>query len=226
MNISSIQNGYFTGYGATTVARGATFTIATASMVAATESDETVPASQTIEEYKQDFMAKIQAISIHPSQAGARQSISIADGLWAKMQADPELEKQVLAQIESDLTAAFAVEPAFTTMRFDENGVYAGTAGGSAHMAHYEREAADAFWKRGSAPATGSSSKDDEAKARKAQRKERREKTEKLLDELAAQRRQAYQAAQEGRRDVSLGIADYVRGSSAIVRPSIIESLL
>lgn len=222
MNISLTQSSYFANYGISAARKAAaSFSETVQTIQAAPEAAAVVP--QSIDEYKQAFMAKIEAIAIHPSQTGARQSISIAEGLWTKMQADPELEQQVLSQIESDLSANFVVSPAFTTMRFDENGVYSGTAGGSAHMASYERESSDAFWRR--EPTSVREEKND-AQTRREERKERRKKMDELLDELAAQRRLTLRAAQDGRREVSLGIADYVRGPQSIVRPSVIESLL
>lgn len=180
----------------------------------------------TLDEYKSAFLEKIDSMTIHPSQAGARQSISIAEELFAKMRADPELEQRVLSEIEEGLGANFAVPPAFCTMRFDENGVYSGTAGGSAYMDAFEKEASDAFWRREPASASVVKSDKDTEKTRREEKREKAKMLEEYLYELAVQRRLDRQAMQTSYRDVVRGEADYVVGPTPVVKPSILESLL
>ena len=191
------------------------------------ESGEVVmeDAGLSLEEYRKAFLEKIDSMAIHPSQTGARQSISIAEELFAKMQSDPELEREVLSQIEEGLGANFAVPPAFCTMRFDENGVYSGTAGGSAHMGAFEEESADAFWRREPSSSTAGTDREAE-KMRREEKREKAKKLEKYLHELAVQRRLDRQAMQTDYRNVLEGEADYIEGPTPVVKPSILESLL
>ena len=228
MHISFSQSSSFMNYAQLARKAEALFPSLPTETPAIAENEEAAAvegATLTLAQYKQAFLEKIDAMPIHPSQAGAQQSISIAEALFAKMQADPELEQQVLDQIKADLGANFAVSPAFTTMRFDENGVYSGTAGGSAYMDRFEQESADAFWRRDPSQAEKKAEKRAEEQ-RKVEKKKKREALEKLLNDLALQRRQHAAAIEEGRLDVTKGIADYVRGPTPVMRPSLLESLL
>lgn len=164
------------------------------------ETEEAAAAAEqapTLEEFKREFMALIDAMPIHPSQAGARQSISIHDKAFEKMLEDPEFAEGILEQIRSDLAADYGIaSPAFCTMRFDENGVYSGSSGGSFHMDKFERESADAFWRR--EPVTGSTGYGKSTKeVEEESRREKREKLEELLDILAQKRRTQARNLQE-----------------------------
>lgn len=187
---------------------------------------ESVAAEQTLADYKSAFLARIDTIPIHSSQVGARQSISIPDALFEKMLADPELAGQVFSQIEADLTADFVVPPAFTTMRFDENGVYSGSAGGSAHMSAFERESADAIWRREPVSELEKNAKKRAEAAEKDEKEKKRKELAELLVTLAVQRRDNERAMHESRGEVAKGIADYVVGTGSVVRPSVLESFV
>lgn len=139
------------------------------------------PKEQTLEEFKKEFHAWISTVPIHPSQAGAAHSVSIHDKAFEKMMNDPEYKAEVEALIKREFSANFAAPPAFTTMRFDAEGVYTGTAGGSAYWGEYETESSGAFW-------TNSGGK-SEAEARADARREKRKKLDDLLDRLAEDRR-------------------------------------
>lgn len=153
-----------------------------AAFVQATSAAEE-PKDKTLEEFKKEFYAWIDTVPIHPSQAGAAHSVSIHDKAFEKMMNDPEYKAEVEALITREFGAAFAVTPAFTTMRFDAEGVYTGTAGGSAHWGSYNRESSDAFW-------TSSGSGKSEAQERAEARRTKRKKLDELMSELAADRRQ------------------------------------
>lgn len=145
---------------------------------AAAESAAAEQQPKTLEEFKKDFYEYINSIPLHPSQQNARHSISISDQAFQKMMDDPEYKAEVEYILEREMGANFAVPPAFTTMTWDANGEYSGTAGGSAHMDKFETLSSDAFWKR--EPGT------DEASKRADKRKE----IDKLLEELLARRQQ------------------------------------
>ena len=192
---------------------------ATVSSAAPAEAPQT-----SLEDYKREFYGKIDAMPIHPSQAGTRQSISIAPELFDKMRNDPELEQKVLTQIEADLAANYVVSPAFATMRFDADGEYSGSAGGSAYMGEFEKEASDAFWRREPSGKAQDLKALDEKRAEEKRREKKlqeRQQMEELLNSLAEQRRASVRSMQ----DYTAGVTEYMRGPQTIIRPSIIESL-
>lgn len=158
---------------------------------------------QTLEEFKQEFYKFIDSVPIHPSQAGARHSVSIHDKAFEKMMNDPEFKAEVEGLIRREFSGDFSIaSPAFCTMRFDENGVYTGTAGGSAHMGKFETEAADAFWRKEPAAGTQNVDQDsfwkrDSKKSAKEKAKEKREEMDKLLERLAEKRQQHADILQE-----------------------------
>lgn len=139
--------------------------------------------SRTLEEFKREFYEAIDSLPMHPSQAGAHHSISIHEKAFEKMMADEGLREEILEQIRINFAGDYTIAPpAFTTIRFDENGAFSGTAGGSAHMGVFVRESADAFWRKDSV-APGANRK-SEARAADERRKEKKAKEKKVLDEL------------------------------------------
>lgn len=154
--------------------------------VSATAETEAVaePEAKTLEQYKQEIAAKIGQMPIHPSQANARQSVSIHDNVFQKMMDDPEYEAEILGELETGFMANFGIaEPAFCTARWDANGEYSGTAGGSAYLGEYEKESSDAFWKR--------------EPSRKNKAQEKKDEISKFLEELYERKRQQKADMQE-----------------------------
>lgn len=142
--------------------------------VSATESVESQP--QSLDEYKQKIAAAISAMPIHPSQANARQSVSIHDNAFEKMMNDPELEGKILGELQESFAADFSpCDPAYCHISYDAEGQYNGWSAGSFWGDEYETKSADAFWK-----------KDGDNAAEKAVDKRREERQ--LLDELLEKR--------------------------------------
>lgn len=182
-------------------ATSAVFSIQADEAAAAEESGDAAEAVQSLDEFKKDFYAFIDSVSIHPSQAQARRSVVIHDGAFEKMMNDPELKAKVEEQIKQDFAGDFGIAtPAWTVASFDENGVYSGSAGGSAYLDQYNAVSANAFWSRdpvdglGVSKMFGASSEKAEKKARK---EKKREQMEQLLDHLAEKRRLQAQLSQE-----------------------------
>lgn len=200
----------------------ATFELAAAAVV----EEETAAPEMTVQEYKQAFLAKVDAFGIAANLAGTRHSVTIAPELYEKMMNDPELEARVLGDIEETLTTpwpyAYAV-PAFCAVSFDADGRYSASSGGSAHMEKYESMSANAAWRY--EPDTTISSRDEEKKAAEAKLKKKK-KLEKMLDDLALHRRESMRAMQQAYRQKLAGEADYVPGPEAVVRPSVLASFI
>lgn len=200
---------------------GSLFTAAVARAAAAAGSAGSAEDAQSsLEEFKSEFYRKIEAIPVHPSQSGVSQSISIAEGLFEKMRVDPELEKVILAQIQTGLSQNLVSPPAYSTMRFDENGQFSASSGTAEYMDDFEKEAADAFWRSEPSDVDRKAAKKS-AKKEKEQKAEERRRMEELLTDLALQRRRNARAAEERVN----GDGDYVSGPAPVIRPSVIESV-
>jgi hypothetical protein len=207
----------------------ALFTLAMAKAQAAKAMDASSSAASatasyalSLEEYKDEFHQKIDAMPMHPSQYGVQQAISIADGLFEKMQADPELEKEILAQIQANLSQNLAEPPAYVIIRFDENGQFSRMNGTADTMDDYEKEAADAFWRSNSSDAESKASKRAEKKQQERKAEERK-RMEELLTDLALQRRENARIAEELARGDA--VSGYVRGPAPVMRPSVMDSI-
>ena len=73
-------------------------------------------------------------------------------------------------------------------MRLDADGVYSGSAGGSAHLGAFEASSSDAFWRRD--PTTSKKEKRAEKRAQEEKIRKERESLEKFLQQLADSRKQ------------------------------------
>jgi len=154
--------------------------------VSATTGTEAVaePETRTLEQYKQEIGAKISQMPIHPSQASTRQSVSIHDNVFQKMMDDPEYEAEILGEVQTGFMADYSIAtPAFATARWDADGVYSGSAGGSAYLGEYEKESSDAFWKR--------------EPSGKSKAQEKKDEINRFLEELYERKRQQKTDLQE-----------------------------
>ncbi|MCD8139502.1 MAG: hypothetical protein LUE17_06960 [Planctomycetaceae bacterium] len=141
------------------------------------------PESNALDAFQKEFHDWLDTVPVHISQSNALMSITIDDKAFEKMMVDADFKQEVQDLIVRQLGAEFAVPPAFTTMRIDENGVYSGTAGGSAHLGWFANESRNAFWTRGQHGERDTSADKAEAKRNK------RKKLEELLGKLAEDRR-------------------------------------
>ncbi len=146
----------------------------------------------TLAEFKKQFYQFIESLPIHPSQAGARQSVSIHDHVFEKMLQDPGYKTEVENMIKESFNANFSpANPAFCTFRLDANGEYRGTAGGSAYMSAFETEASDAFWRK--EPISDARKSSDDYFTRKSKKRtENKKKEEKEMLRLLAEKRRQY----------------------------------
>ncbi|MCD8351658.1 MAG: hypothetical protein LUC93_13710 [Planctomycetaceae bacterium] len=141
------------------------------------------PASKALDAFKKEFHDWIDTVPVHSSQANALMSITIDDKAFEKMMVDSDFKQEVQDLIVRQLGTEFTIPPAFTTMRIDENGVYSGTAGGSAHLDWFANESRNAFWTRGQYDDKDTSGDKADAK------RDKRKKMEELLGKLAVERR-------------------------------------
>ncbi len=147
--------------------------------------------AQTLEEFKAAFYKELDSMWIHPSQLSAYHSVSITDGGFEKLMADPAKTQEILDDIRKDRARNNSVaNSAFIHSSWDDDLKYSGASGGSAHMGKYEAMSAGAFYK--SEPTVPHSSTRSSSTAKNSSRKtkaqKRKEENDKFLEELLEKR--------------------------------------
>ena len=145
---------------------------------------------QTLEEFKAQFYKEIENITIHSSQSGTKQSITISDKGFEKMMADPAKKEEVLRLIRRELGAAYPTmaAPSFSTMNFDDNLEYTGAAYGSAYESDFRSSSANAFWRNDKTESASSRKKKADFQQLLDEAAEKRRAEKKREDELKSER--------------------------------------